>query len=164
MKISDLESLFGEDTCYFVATSRSHMKEKEGLPPDERFHVYFPHRKFTSVDEVTEFKRRLYDKYPFFDGNALDASRMIFGNPDAEIIWHEGIFFIEDVMTPSGDDEENQEEGCEDRSSLKEEAAFHFPEVLQAHSGTFRSRRPPGDTTSRLGSAYTRTAYRSPRR
>ena len=102
VKISDLESLFGEDTCYFVATSRSHMKEKEGLPPDERFHVYFPHRKFTSVDEVTEFKRRLYDKYPFFDGNALDASRMIFGNPDAEIIWHEGIFLIEDVIDQSG--------------------------------------------------------------
>lgn len=112
-KISDLESLFGDDTCYFVATSRSHMKEKEGLPPDERFHVFFPHRRFSSPDEAAEFKRRLYDKYPFFDGNALDASRMIFGNPDAEIIWHEGIFLIEDVIgeispsegdNPSGDD------------------------------------------------------------
>lgn len=107
VKISDLESLFGEDTCYFVATSRSHMKEKEGLPPDERFHVYFPHRKFSSVDEVTEFKKRIYERFPFFDGNALDASRMIFGNPDAEIIWHEGIFLIEDVMNP--EDPENPE-------------------------------------------------------
>ena len=107
VKMSDLESLFGEDTCYFVATSRSHMKEKEGLPPDERFHVYFPHRKFSSVDEVTEFKKQIYEKFPFFDENALDASRMIFGNPDAEIIWHEGIFLIEDVMNP--EDPENPE-------------------------------------------------------
>lgn len=116
VKISDLESVLGEDTCYFVATSRSHMKEKDGLPPDDRFHVYFPHRKFTSVEEVTEFKKQLYERFPFFDENALDASRMIFGNPDAEIIWHEGIFLIEDVMdtetqseedpaAPSGDDE-----------------------------------------------------------
>ena len=149
VEISDLESLFGEDTCYFVATSRSHMKEKEGLPPDERFHVYFPHREFTSPEEAAEFKRRLYDKYPFFDGNALDASRMIFGNPDAEIIWHEGIFLIEDVMegeddaaktedraSPSGDDADDTIKRGNRNSTLSRFAG----RVLKKYGDTDRAR------------------------
>ncbi|MBQ6134348.1 MAG: primase C-terminal domain-containing protein [Lachnospiraceae bacterium] len=117
--LNDLEALFGEDTSYFVATSRSHLKEKDGAPPAERFHVYFPHRKFTSAEEVTEFKKRIYERFRFFDQNVLDASRMIFGNPDAEIIWHEGIFLIEDVMTPSGD---NKTAGDDARSNADGDA------------------------------------------
>lgn len=152
--LNDLEALFGEDTSYFVATSRSHLKEKDGAPPAERFHVYFPHRKFTSAEEATEFKKRIYERFPFFDQNALDASRMIFGNPDAEIIWHEGIFLIEDVMTPSGDDKTSGDDAGNDAygdaysdadgvipSGRRNSTLSHFAgKVLKKYGDTDRAR------------------------
>ena len=42
----------------------------------------------------------LLAKYPFFDDNALDAARFIYGNPTTEILWHEGEITIDCVLSP----------------------------------------------------------------
>ena len=43
-------------------------------------------------------KTRIYKELPFFDGNALDASRFLFGSK-GEVVWHEGSLTIEDWLT-----------------------------------------------------------------
>src|SRR5699024_872501 len=47
------------------------------------------------------------EKYPFFDGNALDAARFIFGADTGACIWHEGWLNIDEEvsMDPSYEEE-----------------------------------------------------------
>ena len=42
----------------------------------------------------------LPNPHPFFDDNALDAARFIYGNPTKEIIWHEGEITIDCIISP----------------------------------------------------------------
>ena len=106
----NLESEFG-DLDYAIAFSRNHMKTKEGKSPRPRFHVYFRITPFADSAGYTALKREIHRNYPFFDGNALDASRFIFGCDPGDVIWHEGGTTIDRVlerMTPSDDIEEGR--------------------------------------------------------
>lgn len=72
----------------FIAVfSRNHMKEKNGAAARPKFHAYFPVPRFTDVKAYSEFKRKFYQAYPFFDSNALDGARFFFGveNPQVEV-------------------------------------------------------------------------------
>lgn len=72
----------------FIAVfSRNHMKEKNGAAARPKFHAYFPVPKFVDVKAYSEFKRKFYQAYPFFDSNALDGARFFFGveNPQVEV-------------------------------------------------------------------------------
>lgn len=72
----------------FVAVfSRNHMKEKNGAAARPKFHAYFPVPKFVDVKAYSEFKKKFYQAYPFFDSNALDGARFFFGveNPQVEV-------------------------------------------------------------------------------
>ena len=72
----------------FIAVfSRNHMKEKNGAAARPKFHAYFPVSKFVDVKAYSEFKRKFYQAYPFFDSNALDGARFFFGveNPQVEV-------------------------------------------------------------------------------
>ena len=72
----------------FIAVfSRNHMKEKNGAAARPKFHAYFPVPKFADVKAYSEFKRKFYQAYPFFDSNALDGARFFFGveNPQVEV-------------------------------------------------------------------------------
>ncbi len=92
-----LEEIF-PDVTFAAVSSRNNMKPKGAKSARPRFHVYFPHKAIFSAEECAALKRRIYEKAPFFDGNALDAARFIFGNPAAEIFWNEGIFDIDDFL------------------------------------------------------------------
>ena len=99
------------DLNYAIAFSRNHMKTKEGKSPRPRFHVYFQITPFADPEGYTALKREIHCNYPFFDGNALDAGRFIFGCDPGDVIWHEGQTTIDRVlerMTASDDIEEGR--------------------------------------------------------
>ncbi|WP_327786655.1 phage/plasmid primase, P4 family [Corynebacterium belfantii] len=71
--------------AFMTATSRNHMKIKGKESARPRFHVYYP---ITQVSDATEYaglKKRLASRFGFFDTNALDAGRFIYGNPTPEV-------------------------------------------------------------------------------
>lgn len=89
------------DVPYILVFSRNHMKPKNGKDARPRFHVYFPIHVISDADAYAALKRKIYDAFPFFDGNALDAARFLYGSPGSEVLWHEGSLFIEDYLTLS---------------------------------------------------------------
>ncbi len=106
----NLESEFG-DLDYAVTFSRNNMKTKEGKSPRPRFHVYYRITPYTDHEAYAALKREIHRYYPFFDGNALDAGRFIFGCDSGEVIWHEGVNTIDRVlekMLPTDDIEEGR--------------------------------------------------------
>ena len=84
-----LEDLFG-DMNYAVVPSRHHMLPKDDYGPRPRMHIYFEIAETTDPDYYAGLKEALQRKYPFFDDNALDAARFIFGSDGDDIVWHEG--------------------------------------------------------------------------
>lgn len=96
----DLTTLLSDVSCIIVP-SRNHMKEKNGRTARPRFHVYFPISPITEEVAYAALKRRIQTDFPFFDANALDSARFIFGNPVitvADIIWQEGTITIQDYL------------------------------------------------------------------
>lgn len=100
----------------FIAVfSRNHMKEKNGAAARPKFHAYFPVPKFADVKAYSEFKRKFYQAYPFFDSNALDGARFFFGveNPQVEV--YEGDSTIVEIL-----DEDNFEKWEESLEQIRE--------------------------------------------
>ena len=87
------------DTPYAIAFSRSHMLPKKNRSPRPRFHVYFETAPITSATAHAALKEAVCRRFPFFDSNALDAARFIFGADSPEIIWHEGWTTIDELLS-----------------------------------------------------------------
>ena len=94
----DYADLF-PDIAYTVAPSRNNMKVKDGKSARPRHHVYFPIDTITDSSSYTLLKQLILANHPFFDANAADAARFIFGNPTDDIVWHDGELTIECVLT-----------------------------------------------------------------
>ena len=92
-----LEELF-DSVSYAAVPSRNHMKEKDGKAARPKFHVYFPIDEITDADKYAAIKRAIHKAFPFFDGNALDAARFIFGADAGEVVWHEGWVNIDEEV------------------------------------------------------------------
>lgn len=75
---------------FMTATSRNHMKPKGVLSARPRFHAYFPIHTITNADEYAGLKHRLASRFGFFDRNALDAGRFIYGTTNQQVTVHEG--------------------------------------------------------------------------
>ena len=102
-----MDELFGS-IDYVLVPSRHHMLPKDGKSARPRYHVYFPIENCTDADEYTAIKVALQKAYPFFDDNALDAARFLFGADADEVVWHEGWMLITDdivIEDTSADDE-----------------------------------------------------------
>lgn len=91
------EELF-PNVSYIIVPSRNDGKVKGNKSARPRHHIYFPHEPITVADEVAGIKTRLQEIAPFFDDNALDAARFIFGHTPADIVWHEGSRTIVDFL------------------------------------------------------------------
>lgn len=104
-----------EDVAFISVTSRSHMKQKGDRSPRPRFHVYFPIEQVTDVKEYALLKKRIAAAYPYFDKNALDGARFLFGNPDAEIEVYDGDNTIDEYL-----DEKAFEEWEQDKLQIHE--------------------------------------------
>lgn len=98
-----LEELF-DSMSYAAVPSRNHMKEKDGKAARPKFHVYFPIEEITDADKYAAIKRAIHKAFPFFDGNALDAARFIFGSDAGEVVWHEGWVNIDEEVGLEPDD------------------------------------------------------------
>ena len=98
-----LEELF-DSVSYAAVPSRNHMKEKDGKVARPKFHVYFPIEEITDADKYAAIKRAIHKAFPFFDGNALDAARFIFGSDAGEVVWHEGWVNIDEEVGLEPDD------------------------------------------------------------
>lgn len=81
-----------------VVPSRNNMKPKNGKSARPRHHVYFAHKNIDDCKKSSYLKSRIYDLFSYFDGNALDATRFIFGNDADEIIWINGSKTIEEYL------------------------------------------------------------------
>lgn len=85
------------DVAFAVTYSRHHMLDKGVVSARPRFHVFFPTSPCKDATTHKSIKARIYKELPFFDGNALDASRFLFGSK-GDVVWHEGSLTIEDWL------------------------------------------------------------------
>ena len=90
-----------EGIKYAITFSRHHMKEKEGKSARPRFHIYFEIEPTADASKYTKLKKGIRVVYPFYDDNALDAGRFIYGSSTDEVIWHDGDKTIESLVNVS---------------------------------------------------------------
>ena len=75
-----------------IVPSRNSGKAKEGRKARPRFHAYFPIPEVQDEKAYTALKQGIREEFPFFDGQALDAARFLYGTEvvPEEIFWQEG--------------------------------------------------------------------------
>lgn len=112
-----LEEIF-PDMEYMLASSRHHLLPKEGKSARPRYHIYFSISEITDAEMYGNLKKALQKEYPFFDGNALDAARFIFGADCEEVLVHDGWMTIDEEINVGQAAEE------EDFDSENSESAF----------------------------------------
>lgn len=90
------------DVSLVITPSRHNMIPKDGKAPRPKGHVYFPIEYMEDAEKYAAIKRGIQEKYPFFDGNALDAARFIFeaDMSESDILWQDGWCNIDDVVQP----------------------------------------------------------------
>lgn len=94
------------DISYILVPSRHHMLEKDGESARPRYHVYFPIGAVADAGQYVALKRAIHNAFPFFDGNALDAARFIFGADCGDVVWHEGWVNIDEEVSTGTEEEE----------------------------------------------------------
>ena len=92
------ETIF-PDVCYAVIPSRNNMKQKGDKTARPRHHIVFPIGGTNSADVIAKLQRKIQEQFPFFDENAQDAARFLYGSTPDEIIWHDGDMNIDDYIT-----------------------------------------------------------------
>lgn len=94
------------DVAFAITPSRHNMIPKGNEAARPRFHVFAPIRAETSFQKYGELKAKVQRHFPFFDPNAIDAARFVFGcqiKPE-EVIWNEGKVTIDQFI----EDRENE--------------------------------------------------------
>ncbi|MGT2866314.1 phage/plasmid primase, P4 family [Streptococcus fryi] len=86
------------DYTFALVTSRSHLQAKGGKAPRPKFHIYFQIEEVTDKALYTAMKEELVNTYKFFDTNAKDAARFFFGNPSAQVLWHDSWLTIDEDL------------------------------------------------------------------
>ncbi|HFI0541876.1 TPA: phage/plasmid primase, P4 family [Streptococcus suis] len=97
MTVERLKEIFA-DYNFALVTSRSHMQAKAGKAPRPKYHIYFKINEVTDKDVYVAMKEELCNQYKFFDDHAKDAARFFFGNPNAQVIWHDSWLTIDEDL------------------------------------------------------------------
>lgn len=107
------------DVEFLIAASRHHMLPKDGKTARPKFHVYFPIEECVDSGKYAGMKRALQKLFPFFDANALDAGRFIYGADTEEVIHQEGWMTVDEAFDLVSEDEENaaEDENFDGRNS-----------------------------------------------
>lgn len=86
--LEDVKATFPGVMLYAV-TSRNHMKVKQVkgklLPARPKYHLYFPIDEITDMMQYTAMKQDIQQRFPWFDDNAMDAGRFLFGVDGATV-------------------------------------------------------------------------------
>lgn len=91
--------------AYAIVPSRHHLLPKDNESARPRMHVYFPIEEMDNAEDYAALKRCIQKAMPFFDDNALDAARFIFGADAGEVEWHEGWSFIDEEVELEEDED-----------------------------------------------------------
>jgi hypothetical protein len=67
------------NVAFAVVYSRNHMKPKGNKSARPRFHIYFPIQAVKDSSVYAQLKQRIAVAFPYFDNNALDSARLLFG-------------------------------------------------------------------------------------
>lgn len=76
--------------AFAVSYSRHHNLPKGDKSARPRFHVFFPIPTITDEEEYAAMKRKIADAFPYYDANALDSARFLYGNDTDEVEFYEG--------------------------------------------------------------------------
>lgn len=87
-----------DDVSYAITLSRNNMKAKHHKAPRPKFHIYFPITEITNAKTYAELKHEIQEYFPYFDDNALDAARFVFGVSSTKAIWHDGSQNVDQFM------------------------------------------------------------------
>lgn len=85
----DIREIF-RDVPYIIHYSRHHMTPKGKFSARPRFHVVFLIDPETDPEAYARLKQRLLALFPFFDPQALDSARFLFGTEDPQVEYHPG--------------------------------------------------------------------------
>lgn len=100
----DIADLFA-DVPYVLHYSRHHMKIKGEKSARPRFHVVFLIAPERDTERYAALKQRLLAAFPFFDANAMDVARFLFGTENPQVIYHPGTTPLNEFL----DDLENEQ-------------------------------------------------------
>lgn len=101
--------------AHMIVYSRHHMQPKGSSPAVPRFHCYFPIELTADRAEVEQLKRSVCSAFPYFDSNAIDAARFLFGVPEPQGFAVEGALLLSDLF-PCAD-----EKGAEEAAAALQE-------------------------------------------
>lgn len=93
------------DVAFMTATSRNHLKAKGAQSARPRFHVYFPIDPVTDAEAYAGLKKQLAARFEFFDPNAIDAGRFIYGHSVPSITVVEGEHTIDAWLADAVDED-----------------------------------------------------------
>ena len=76
--------------AFAVSYSKHHNISKGDKSARPRFHIFFPIEIISDEQEYADMKRRIADTFPYYDTNALDSARFLYGNDSDEVEFYEG--------------------------------------------------------------------------
>lgn len=101
--------------AHMIVFSRHNMQPKGSSPAVPRFHCYFPIEPTTDRAEVEQLKRSVCAAFPYFDANAIDAARFMFGVEAPRGFAVEGPLLLSDLFPCAN------EEGAEGSAAALQE-------------------------------------------
>lgn len=91
--------------AHMIVFSRHDMQPKGSSGPVPRFHCYFPVAPTADRAEVEQLKRSVCAAFPYFDANAIDAARFLFGVESPRGFAVEGALLLSDLF-PCADEKD----------------------------------------------------------
>lgn len=87
--------------AFAVSYSRHHNLPKDNKSARPRFHIFFPIEAISDEREYSELKKRIASIFPYFDTNALDSARFLFGSENTDVEFYKGDKSIVDYLEES---------------------------------------------------------------
>lgn len=84
--------------AFAVSYSRHNNLPKGDKSARPRFHIFFPIEIVSDEQEYADMKRKIADAFPYYDTNALDSARFLYGNDSDEVEFYEGNKTILDYL------------------------------------------------------------------
>ena len=121
------------DVEFATTPSRHNMLPKGDKSERPRFHLHATIERCESAEKIKAIKTALQKKYPFFDDNALDAGRFMYGASitEDEVFWHEGFLTVDEILTdldyaPEEDDAASPSSGGAILEGARNNTMSHF--------------------------------------